>query len=398
MSPSDVVFNCASAAAAARRRSARSSAATSIPRTCSGRGSTRSRRSTLLGEAIYHVHAKDTRLVGARGPRQRRARPEAPQRAGDPLVALPHRRLRPRRGVLAGLRVRAADGRVRRRRVDRARGRPDRSRRGPREGRGAAARGARASARSAAAGGRSSGRNERRAPPRRLAPPALAPAPTGLLAEEVVDRLREPIFRGAPGAGRPAARGAARRDARGEPRADPRRPHPARARGARGAAAEPRRGRRPPAQARIWTRSTACARRSSRWPAAGRRATPTTADHAELQAIIDGYAAALAGAHPAGGRRRRPALPRRRLPGRPPPPAAAHLARAAAPGVPVPAGPPVRERPRLSRVHGQAARADPGRDPGAGRGPARRRRRRSHVETSYQRVIAAYDEGASEDE
>jgi DNA-binding GntR family transcriptional regulator len=37
--------------------------------------------------------------------------------------------------------------------------------------------------------------------PRRLAPPTLAPAPTGLLAEEVVDRLREPIFRGllAPG-------------------------------------------------------------------------------------------------------------------------------------------------------------------------------------------------------
>jgi DNA-binding GntR family transcriptional regulator len=37
--------------------------------------------------------------------------------------------------------------------------------------------------------------------PRRLAPPPLAPAPTGLLAEEVVDRLREPIFRGllAPG-------------------------------------------------------------------------------------------------------------------------------------------------------------------------------------------------------
>jgi DNA-binding GntR family transcriptional regulator len=37
--------------------------------------------------------------------------------------------------------------------------------------------------------------------PRRLAPPALAPAPTGLLAEEVVDRIREPIFRGllAPG-------------------------------------------------------------------------------------------------------------------------------------------------------------------------------------------------------
>jgi DNA-binding GntR family transcriptional regulator len=36
---------------------------------------------------------------------------------------------------------------------------------------------------------------------RRLAQPALAPAPTGLLAEEVVDRLREPIFRGllAPG-------------------------------------------------------------------------------------------------------------------------------------------------------------------------------------------------------
>ena len=76
----------------------------------------------LLGEAIYHVHAKDTQ-VGARGRAgQRGARREAVQQRAGARVALPHRRLRPRRALLARLRQ-SCGGRLRRRGVDRARGR-----------------------------------------------------------------------------------------------------------------------------------------------------------------------------------------------------------------------------------------------------------------------------------
>ena len=77
-------------------------------------------------------------------------------------MAVSHRRLRARRAVLARLRLGAAPGRLRRRRLDRARGRSDRPRRGAR------ARRRRCSARrscggpSAATGGRRWGRRTRR--------------------------------------------------------------------------------------------------------------------------------------------------------------------------------------------------------------------------------------------
>ena len=75
-----------------------------------------------LGDAIYHVHMKDTWLDQPNIAPQRRPRHQAVHRRGQPLLDLPHRRLRPRPGVLAGADQRAAPRRLRRRPLDRARG------------------------------------------------------------------------------------------------------------------------------------------------------------------------------------------------------------------------------------------------------------------------------------
>ena len=56
-----------------------------------------------LGDAIFHVHTKDTWLDRQNIRRQRRARHQAVHRRTGALLDLPHRRLRPRRGILAAL-------------------------------------------------------------------------------------------------------------------------------------------------------------------------------------------------------------------------------------------------------------------------------------------------------
>ena len=78
-----------------------------------------------LGNAIYHVHAKDTRvdpeIAGVEQPARDHHRRQL-ARAG---VELRHLGLRPRRGLVGGIRDRAGRRRLRRRAVDRARGRHD---------------------------------------------------------------------------------------------------------------------------------------------------------------------------------------------------------------------------------------------------------------------------------
>ena len=124
MSPSDMVFNRATLLRL-REEVGPSSGATSIPRTCSGRGSIRSRRSTCSARrsttCTRRTRACPSGRFGSTGCSTPRRTATSPTDLG-----LPQGRLRARRLVLARLRLGAADGRVRRRRLDRARGRPGR--------------------------------------------------------------------------------------------------------------------------------------------------------------------------------------------------------------------------------------------------------------------------------
>ena len=83
-----------------------------------------------LGDAIFHVHAKDTWLDAAEYRHQWRPRHQAVHRRDSPLVVLPHGWLRAWPGVLALPDERAAAGRLRRRHLHRARRLPDERQRG----------------------------------------------------------------------------------------------------------------------------------------------------------------------------------------------------------------------------------------------------------------------------
>ena len=62
----------------------------------------------VLGDAIFHVHAKDTQIYDAQSPADRRARYQALHRRAQPRLDLPHLRLRPRRRVVEEVRLHAA--------------------------------------------------------------------------------------------------------------------------------------------------------------------------------------------------------------------------------------------------------------------------------------------------
>ena len=82
-----------------------------------------------LGDAIYYVHAKDTRIEPVDCRRQRRDRHHARQRVRIACVELHHARTRSRRELVARLRRDAGRRRLRRRAQHRARGSGDERRR-----------------------------------------------------------------------------------------------------------------------------------------------------------------------------------------------------------------------------------------------------------------------------
>ena len=133
MSPSDMVFNPATLLRlrdeiGSRHRLQLRSLAPVLAADRPARGD------PVLGEAIYHVHAKDTREPSERSGST--ACSTQSHTASSPTRSWLFRTVGYGHGelVLVRLRLGAADGRVRRRRLDRARGRPDRSGRGAREG------------------------------------------------------------------------------------------------------------------------------------------------------------------------------------------------------------------------------------------------------------------------
>ena len=90
------------------RARARASASTSIPPTCSGRAWTRSPAFDALGDAIFHVHAKDTGFHEELARAQRRARDDPRRPPGRAELDLPLGRRRASRRVLARARRRSA--------------------------------------------------------------------------------------------------------------------------------------------------------------------------------------------------------------------------------------------------------------------------------------------------
>ena len=78
----------------------------------------------VLGDAIFHVHAKDTQIYDAQPAAHGRAGHQALYGRAQPRVDLPHLRLRPRRGVVEGIRLHAAHVRLRLRALDRTRRQP----------------------------------------------------------------------------------------------------------------------------------------------------------------------------------------------------------------------------------------------------------------------------------
>ncbi len=78
----------------------------------------------VLGDAIFHVHAKDTQLYPDKHGALGRARYQALHRRARPRLDLPHLRLRPWNGVLERTHLHLADVRLRLRCFDRARRQP----------------------------------------------------------------------------------------------------------------------------------------------------------------------------------------------------------------------------------------------------------------------------------
>ena len=76
----------------------------------------------VLGDAIFHVHAKDTQIYERNLPTDRRARHQELHRRAQSRLDLPHVRLRPRRRLVERIRLHAAHVRLRLRALDRARG------------------------------------------------------------------------------------------------------------------------------------------------------------------------------------------------------------------------------------------------------------------------------------